>query len=84
MDFFLSLRAKRSNPFVRDCGACSEHNRGISLRVCFGYASQPLVVLAMTWKCDNVKLNIGDLVDLIAAPDSVWYLNANRVSWLPF
>ncbi|MBT9149757.1 MAG: hypothetical protein DDT28_01192 [Dehalococcoidia bacterium] len=48
MNFSLSLRAKRSNPFVRDCGACSERKRGISLRVCFGYASQLLALLAMT------------------------------------
>jgi len=25
-----------------DCGACSECKQGIPLRVCFGYASQPL------------------------------------------
>ena len=31
-----------------DCGACSECKRGIPLRVCFGYASQPHTLLAMT------------------------------------
>jgi len=49
---------RRGNPFSRDCGACSERQMGILLRVCFGYASQPLSLLAMARKeitCDRMN-----------------------------